>query len=120
MKGAVVEGSGNFDHLGFFSMYLNLSTQTPSIFASIDYKVVSRLLLLVVLRVRFILQSRCVPRKPGCPHTHRYCLHQVLLLEEVISTRKEPGTGSLQYEAHLALGTLGGWLAMPSHGVLTA
>ena len=31
MKDAVVEGSGNFDHLGFFSVHLNLSTRASDI-----------------------------------------------------------------------------------------
>lgn len=36
MRDAVVEGSGNFDHLGFFNVHPNLSTRAYSIFASIE------------------------------------------------------------------------------------
>uniref|UniRef100_A0A224YR07 Uncharacterized protein n=1 Tax=Rhipicephalus zambeziensis TaxID=60191 RepID=A0A224YR07_9ACAR len=35
MRDAVVEGSGNFDHLGFFNVHLNLSTRASDIFASL-------------------------------------------------------------------------------------
>ena len=36
MRDAVVEGSGNFDLLGFFNVHPNLSTRAYSIFASIE------------------------------------------------------------------------------------
>ena len=36
MRDAVVEGSGNFDHLGFFNVHLNLSTRASNIFASTE------------------------------------------------------------------------------------
>ena len=35
MRDGVVESSGNFDHLGFFNVHLNLSTRASNIFASI-------------------------------------------------------------------------------------
>lgn len=36
MKDTVVEGSKNFDYMGYFSIHLNLSTQALNIFASIS------------------------------------------------------------------------------------
>ncbi|KAH8023016.1 hypothetical protein HPB51_009620 [Rhipicephalus microplus] len=36
MRDAVVEGSGNFDHLGFFNVHPNLSTKAYSSFTSIE------------------------------------------------------------------------------------